>query len=112
MSYLHQVPLQFLAGSSAPLQFPDCITCYPPVLRLYHVLTPVPRLHHVLSSSSLAVSRAPLQFPDCITCYARVHKMYYAPPPPPLAYTWIGKLSLFIPFVTVIDFTLSTDISA
>ena len=71
-----RAPSRSLAGSRAPLQFPDCITCYPPV----------PRLHHVLSSSSLAVSHAPLQFPDCITCYPRVHKMYHAPtPPPPLA---------------------------
>ena len=76
MSYLHHVPLTLyssLAGSRAPLQFPECITCYPPV----------PRLHHVPSSRSLAVSRAPsgLEFPDCITCYPRVHKMYHAPPP-------------------------------
>ena len=48
------------------------------------LLPPVPTLHHVLSSSSLAVSRAPLQFTDCITCYPRVHTMYHAPPPPPL----------------------------
>ena len=69
-----RAPSRSLAGSRAPLQFPDCITCYPPV----------PRLHHVLSSSSLAVSHASLQFPDCITCYPRVHKMYHAPAPPPL----------------------------
>ena len=67
-----RAPSSSLAGSRAPLQFPDCITCY----------APVSRLHHVLSYSSLAVSHAPLQFPDCITCYPRVHKMYHAPPPP------------------------------
>ena len=70
-----RAPSSSLAGSRAPLQFPDCITCYPLV----------PRLHHVLSSSSLAVSHAPLQFPDCITCYPRVHKMYHAPSP---LYLW------------------------
>ena len=86
MSYLHHVPPPDLwLDQRAPLQFPDCITCYPPV----------PRLHHVLSSSSLAVSHAPLQFPDCITCYPRVHKMYHAPAPPPFGDTWRGKLSLF-----------------
>ena len=67
-----RAPSSSLARSRAPLQFPDCITCY----------APVSRLHHVLSYSSLAVSHAPLQFPDCITCYPRVHKMYHAPPPP------------------------------
>ena len=51
-----------LPGSRAPLQFPDCITCYPPVSRL----------HHVLSSSSQTVSRATLEFTKCIM-----------PPPPP-----------------------------
>ena len=98
-----RAPSSSLAGSRAPLQFPDCITCYPPV----------PRLHHMLSSSSLAVSHAPLQFPDCITCYPRVHKMYHTPaPPPPFGDTWRGISSLLSPFVTSIDFTLSTDISA
>ena len=80
MSYQHHVPLQF----------PDCIMCYPSV----------PRLHHVLSSSSLAVSRATLKFTKCIIL------------PPPFGDTWRGKLSLFLPFVTFIDFTLITDISA
>ena len=93
MSYLHHVPLQFSGW----------ITCTPPV----------PRLYHVLPSSFQTASRALLQFPDCITCYPRVHKMYHAPaPPPPFGDTWRGILSLFSPFVTFIDFTLSTDISA
>ena len=60
MSYLHHVlPSSSLAESSAPLQFPDCITCYPPVPRLYHDITcspPVPRLYNVLPSSSQTVS--------------------------------------------------------
>ena len=59
MSDLHHVlPSSSLAESSAPLQFPDCITCYPPVPRLYHDITcspPVPRLYHVLPSSSQTV---------------------------------------------------------
>ena len=85
-----RAPSSSLAGSRAPL---PCITCYPSV----------PRLHH-MHSSSLAVSHAPLQFPNCITCYPRVHKMYHAPPP--FGDTWRGKLSLYSPFVTFIDFTL------
>ena len=48
MSYLHHVPLQF----------PRWITCTPPV----------PRLYHVLPSSSKTASCAILQFPGCITC--------------------------------------------
>ena len=97
MSYLHHVlPSSSLAESSAFLQFPDCITCYtpvprlfhditcsPPVPRLYHDITcspPVPRLYHditcsppvtrlynELPSSSQTVSRAPLQFPEKIS---------------------------------------------
>ena len=58
-----RAPSSSLAGSRAPLQFPDCITCYPRV----------PRLHHVLSSSSKTISRATLEFTKCIM------------PPPPLA---------------------------
>ena len=104
MSYLHHVLLSSSsAKSSGHLQFPDCITCYPPVLRLYHDITcsppvprlyhvitcfpPVPRLylvfpsssqtvlrHHVLPSSSQTGSRAPLQFPDCML-YLRLDKL-------------------------------------
>ena len=82
-----RAPSSSLAGSRAPLQFPDCITCYPPVSRL----------HHVLSSCSLAVSHAPLQFPDCITCYPRVHKMYHAPaPPPPPLWPHLERNIIFI----------------
>ena len=102
MNYLHHVlPSSSLAGSRAPLQFPDCITCYPSV----------PRLHQVLPSSSLAASRAHFQFPYCITFYPLVPKMYHAPHTP-FSDTWRGKLSLFSPFVTFINFILSTDISA
>ena len=50
------VSLNFLFPC-ATLQFTNCITCYPPVHKLYHVLP----------SSSLARSLKPLQFPDCIT---------------------------------------------
>ena len=50
----------------------------------------LPRLYHMLPSSSQNVS-----------C-----------PPPPFGDTWRGKSSLFSPFVTYIDFTLSIDISA
>ena len=54
MSNLYHVLLSsFQTRSCAPLQFPGCITCYPPVHKLYHVLP----------SSSQTVSRAPLQFP-------------------------------------------------
>ena len=84
--------------SRAPLQFPHCITCSPPVPSLYHVLPsssltvsraplqfphcitcspPVPSLYHVLPSSSLTVSRAPLQFPHCITCSPPVPSLYH-----------------------------------
>ena len=125
-------PNSFHTVSRATLQFPDCITCSPPVPRLYHVLPsssqtvsratlqfpdcitcypPVPRLYHVLPSSSQTVSRATLQFPDCITCYPPVPK-FITPPHIPFGDTWKGKLSLFSPFVTFIDFTLSTEISA
>ena len=69
ISYLHHVPppvprlyhvLPFSSQttSSAPLQFPGCITCSPPV----------PWLYDVLPSSSQTVSRATLQFPKFITC--------------------------------------------
>ena len=86
MSYLHHVlPYSSLAETCAPLQSPDCITCYPtlprlyhditcspPVPRLYHDITccpPVPRLYNVLPSSSQTISRAPqpLQFLDKIS---------------------------------------------
>ena len=121
MSYLHYVfPSSSMTGSPSPLQFPDCITCYPPV----------PRLHHVLPSSSQTVSRTTLQFPDCITCYHPVPRLHHVLPSssqtvsratlkfqnvsraPHIHFgdTWRGKLSLFSPFVTFIDFTLSTDI--
>ena len=99
MSYLHHVPLQF----------PGWITC----------TSPVPRLYHVLPSSSQTASRALLQFPGCITCSPPVPRMYHVltsssqnVSPPTFGDTWRGKLSLFSPFVTLIDFTLNTDISA
>ena len=73
MSDLHHVlPSSSLAESSAPLQFPDSITCYPPVPRLYHDITcspPVPRLYHVLPSSSQTVSRASLCSIDSDICH-------------------------------------------
>ena len=81
MGYLdHLHPSSSQTASCALLQFPGCITCSPPV----------PRLYHVLPSSSQNVSCSP----------------------PPFGDTWRGKLSLFSPFVTYIDFTLSTAISA
>ena len=72
MSYLHHVPLQFSGW----------ITCTPPV----------PRLNHVLPSSSQTASRALLQFPGCITCSPPVPRLYHVLPsssqnvscPPPL----------------------------
>ena len=83
---------------------------------------PVLWLDHVHPSGSQTVSRATLQFPDCITCSPPVPRLYHVlpsssqnvscPPPPPFGDTWRGILSLFSPFVTFIDFTLSTDISA
>ena len=76
MSYLHHVQSpDCITPSRALLQFPGCITCSPPVLRLYHVLP----------SSSQNVSCPP-------------------PPPPPLGDTWRGKSSLISPFVTFIRF--------
>ena len=48
-----RAPSGSLAVSRAPFQFPDCITCYPLV----------PRLYHVLPSSSQTVSRAPHPYP-------------------------------------------------
>ena len=45
----HVYPSSSQTVSRATLQFPDCITCCPPV----------PRLYHVLPSSSQNVSRAP-----------------------------------------------------
>ena len=110
MSYLHHVPpsvpwLDHVHPSG--LQFPDCITCSPPVHRL-----------HQLSSATL-------QLPGCITCSPQVPRLYHVlpfssqnlsrPPPPPhilFGDTCRGKFSLFSPFVTFIDFTLSTAISA
>ena len=80
-----RAPSSSLAGSCAPLQFPDCITCCPKV----------PRLHHVLSSSSLAVSHA--------SCSPPVPSLYHVlpssslnvlcPTPPPFCDTWRGKFS-------------------
>ena len=50
-----RAPSSSLAGSRALLQFPGCITCSPPV----------PRLYHVLPSSSQNVSwQNPLTVPD------------------------------------------------
>ena len=100
MSYLHHVPPPVLwldhvhpsssqTESRATLQFPDCITCSPPV----------PWLYHMLPSSSQTVSRATLEFTKCIMP---------PPSPPPFGDTWRGILSLFSPFVTFIDFKLST----
>ena len=66
-----RAPSSSLAGSRAPLRFPDCITCYPPVSRL----------HHVLSSSSQTVSRATLEFTKCIM----------PPPPPPPHLATLGE---------------------
>ena len=77
-----RAPSSCLAGSRAPLQFPDCIKCY----------NQVPRLHHVLSTSSLAVRLYEVLFSSA-TLFGD---------------TWRGKLSLFLPFIS----TLSTDISA
>ena len=70
-----RAPSSSLAGSRAPLQFPDCITCYPPVSRL----------HHVLSSSSQTVSRATLEFTKCIM-----------PPPPPPIWRHLERNIIFI----------------
>ena len=78
-----------LPASRAPLKFPAWITTSRHHVHtssshtVSHATPPVPRLHHVLPSSSLAASRAPLQFPDCITCYPPDPKMYHVPPPPP-----------------------------
>ena len=65
-----RAPSSSQTASRTLLQFPGCITCYPPV----------PRLHHVLSCSSLAVSRATLQFPDCITYSPAVPWLYHVLP--------------------------------
>ena len=80
-----RAPSSSLAGSRAPLQFPDCITCSPPV----------PWLYHMLPSSSQTVSRATLEFTKCI-----MSPPPPPPPPPPFGDTWRGILSLFSPFVT------------
>ena len=135
MSYLHHVPpsvpwLDHVLPSSsqtvsrATLQFPDCIKCFHAVPWLDHVH---PSSSHTVSrapSSSQTASSAPLQFPDCITCSSSVPWLYHVLPfssqnvlRAPMAYipfgdTWRGILSSFSPFVTSINFTLSTDISA
>ena len=75
-------PSSSLARSRAPLQFPDYITCSPPVPWLYHVL-PSSSLAVSRTPSSQTVSRATLQFPKFITC-----------PHIPFGDTWSGKLSL------------------
>ena len=104
MSYLDHV-------HSSSSHFPDCITCSPTV----------PWLYHVLPYISLAVSHAPLQFPGCITCSIQFPDCITCSlqfpdcitcPHIPFGDTWIGKLSIFSPFVTFIDFTSITDISA
>ena len=122
MNYLHHVP------PSVPWLDP----CTSPVPILYHVL-PVPRLHHVLSSSSRTVSRTTLEFTDCITCSPPVPWLYHVlpsssqtvsratlestkciMPPPPLAtlgqenYLYFHRLLLLL----ILQITLSTDISA
>ena len=74
-----------LPASRAPVQFSGWITC----------TRPVPRLNHVLPSSSQTASRALLQFPGCITCSPPVPRLYHVlpsssqnvscpHPPPPL----------------------------
>ena len=70
----HALPSSSLAVSRAPLQFPGCITCSPPV----------PWLYHVLPSNSKTVLRATLQFPKCITCQQSLYFLlnYYITCPP------------------------------
>ena len=58
------------ATVTCPLQFSGWITCTPPV----------PRLNHVLPSSSQTASRALLQFPGCITCSPPVPRLYHVLP--------------------------------
>ena len=86
MSYLHHVPLQFSGR----------ITCTPPV----------PRLNHVLPSSSQTASRALLQFPGCITCSPPVPRLYHVlpsssqnvtcPRPPPPLWRHLERNIIFI----------------
>ena len=71
ISYLHHVP--------PPVTWLDHVQCAP-------LRPPVPRLYHVLPSSSQTTSRAPLQFHNCITCCPSVPKIYHVPPPPPPPY--------------------------
>ena len=93
--------------SCATLQIPGCIMCSPPIPWLYQ---------YVLPFNSKTVSRVP----KCITCSQMYHVsknsllsttlLYQEPPTPyiPFGDTWRGKLSFISPFVTFIDFTLSS----